>query len=68
VARDLQRWGTFDRETGEVQVHEEQEAEDVDLLDLAAVHTFLNSGAVYVVDAGNVPGDAPVAALLHYER
>jgi hypothetical protein len=68
VARDFRRWGTFDRETGEVRVHEEQQAEDVDLLDLAAIHTFLNSGAVYVVDAGNVPGDAPVAALLHYSR
>lgn len=66
VARGLQQWGTFDRETNEVRTHEEQQPEDIDLLDLAAVHTFLNSGAVYVVDAGNVPSDAPMAALLRY--
>ncbi|MGD1992355.1 MAG: hypothetical protein PVI59_04095 [Anaerolineae bacterium] len=66
VARDLQRWGVFDSETGEVRVHEEHQPEDVDLLDLAAIHTFLNSGAVYVLDRENVPGDAPIAALLRY--
>ena len=66
VARDLQRWGVFNREANEIRTHQEQEPEDIDLLDLSAVHTFLNSGAVYVVDVGTVPADGPVVALLRY--
>jgi hypothetical protein len=33
-------------------------AEDEDLLDLAALHTLLNSGTVYAVEPEQVPGVA----------
>ena len=37
-----------------------------DLLDCAALYTFLNSGMVYAVPADHVPAAAPLAAVLRY--
>ncbi|MCG6134935.1 MAG: hypothetical protein MET45_09760 [Nostoc sp. LLA-1] len=61
-----QKWGHFDPETGRVEVHPQQEAGDEDLMDLAAVHTLLNGGTVYAVEPEQVPGAAPLAAVLRY--
>lgn len=66
VPLDLQRWGTFDATTNKLDIHDEMQPEDVELLDLAAVHTLINGGTVYAVDSGHVPGDGPLAALLRY--
>jgi hypothetical protein len=66
VPVDLQRWGTFDASSNRVDIHEEMQPGDVELLDLAAVHTLINGGTVYAVDSGHVPGDGPLAALLRY--
>ena len=66
VPLDVQRWGTFDASAGTIDIHEEMQPGDVDLLDLAAVHTLINGGTVYAVDSGHVPGDGPLAALLRY--
>jgi hypothetical protein len=66
VPLDVQEWGTFDASAGTVDVHEEMQPGDVDLLDLAAVHTLINGGTVYAVDSGHVPGEGPLAALLRY--
>ncbi|MGC9529110.1 MAG: hypothetical protein ACP5G2_00605 [Candidatus Bipolaricaulaceae bacterium] len=66
VALGRQRWGQFDPQTGRVSLHEEAQADDQDLLDLAAVRTLLSGGRVYVVDPEEVPGGGPVAALLRY--
>jgi hypothetical protein len=38
----------------------------MDLLDRAAVQTFLNSGTVYVTDVGQIPGNGEIAALYRY--
>jgi hypothetical protein len=64
VGRQL--WGTFDPETGEVQLHDEPEPNDQDLLDVAAVQTLLNGGGVYAVEADDMPADASVAAVFRY--
>lgn len=66
VACDVQQWGTFDAETQHVQVTQEAAPEHEDLLDCAALHTFLNSGAVYAVPQEQVPDAAPLAAVLRY--
>lgn len=50
-----QQWGTFDHATGDVRLHSEPGPGLQDLLDVAAIRTFLNSGTVYAVDAGAVP-------------
>ncbi len=66
VADGIQHWGRLDPDSGEVQQHAERGAQDVDLLDLAAVHTLLNGGTVYVIAAEEMPEKAPLAAILRY--
>lgn len=66
VALGVHVWGAFDPDENAVAVHEEAEPGDADLLDLAAVHTLLNSGTTYAVDADQVPGESPAAALFRY--
>lgn len=62
----VQIWGTVDPDTGEVEVHQERRPGDEDLLDRAAVATMFTSGTVHTVDASDVPGPGPAAALLRY--
>jgi hypothetical protein len=66
VAVRLRRWGAFDPGTDEVQLHEEAGPGDEDLLDFAAVQTFLNGGTVYAIEPQKVPGEVPLAAVFHY--
>jgi len=67
VTPEEQCWGAFTPDTGTVETHEERQAGDEDLLDVAAVQTMLNKGTVYVVDREDVPGDGPLAAIFRYE-
>ena len=63
-------WGSYDAgDKREIKLQEEQEAQrngNEDLLDLAAVQTYLNGGKVFAVDQQEVPegyaagGDLPV--------
>jgi hypothetical protein len=57
------KWGKFDAATGKVEVHERAEANDEDLLNLAAVHTLAHRGHVYAVAPNDVPGGGLIAAL-----
>jgi hypothetical protein len=66
VAAHEQRWGTFDAETGQVELHDEQQPTDRDLLSVAAVHTMLNEGWLFVVDREELPDEAPLAAVFRY--
>ena len=66
VAVGVQVWGSFDADTNAIDIHEHKETGDEDLLDLAAVRTRLNGGAVYAVEPGKVPGHAPLAAVFRY--
>ncbi len=66
VARGVQMWGVYREHSQNVHVHPTQQPGDPDLLDLAAVQTFANGGAVYVVEQGRVPGGQDWAAILRY--
>lgn len=59
-------WGTYDPDTNEVELDKGAANGKVDLLDLAAVHTILNGGAVYTVQPEDMPADEPIAALYRY--
>ncbi|WP_242040415.1 baeRF7 domain-containing protein [Anabaena subtropica] len=61
-----QIWSTFDPDTLAVDLHPEQQPEDGDLLDLAAIHTLLNGGTVYAVEPEKMPNDEPIAAIFRY--
>jgi hypothetical protein len=66
VAAGRQIWGRFNPETQEVTVNQEQKAGDRDLLNLAAIHTFLHGGSVYAVEPADVPGGGLAAAVFRY--
>jgi hypothetical protein len=69
VARGVRLWGTYDVEKREVRLQAEQNVHrngSEDLLDLAAVQTFLNSGKVYAVPRQDVPGGQAMAAIFRY--
>lgn len=66
VAAGTQQWGIFTPETRDVQIHRETEEQDEDLLDFAAVHTFINGGTVYVVAPDAIPGGQHAAAVFRY--
>jgi len=66
VATDEERWGTFDAESGEVDVHDRQEPGDRDLLSVAALHTMLNGGWVFLVASEELPGARSMAAVFRW--
>jgi len=66
VAVGVQRWGYYDPETRAVHLHPEFEPGDEDLLDFAAVHTFLNGGSVYAMKPEEMPDEALLSAQFRY--
>jgi hypothetical protein len=66
VATGVQRWGSFDPDTDAVEWHDKARRGDDDLLDFAAIQTFLNGGTVYAVEPENVPDDRHLAAIFRY--
>ena len=66
VAAGIQHWGFYDPETRSVHLHEDAGPGDEDLLDFAALHTFLNRGTVYVLKPEDMPDSGAVAAVLRY--
>jgi hypothetical protein len=65
VDRSSHRWGTFDPATGNVDLHAAPQPGDDELLDLSAVQTLLNRGAVFAVPAEQVPSP-PISAVFRY--
>ncbi|MDR4508664.1 MAG: hypothetical protein MRJ65_10595 [Candidatus Brocadiaceae bacterium] len=66
VAIGIQQWGTFDPKRNVVCLHAKAEPHDEDLLDFAAVHTFVNGGTIYAVNLERMPNTEPIAALYRY--
>jgi hypothetical protein len=66
VIAGMERWGTYGRETGEIHLHRKPRPGDEDLFDVAAVHTFLNRGTVFMVEPEKMPGGAGLAAIFRY--
>jgi hypothetical protein len=60
----VQLWGTFDPRSNSLRLKKENHGSG-DLLDFAAVHTFLNGGTVYAVEPAELP-DEPLAAVFRY--
>ena len=66
VARDAERWGTFNGDKGHLELHDAHHAGNQDLLDLAAVETMVNEGWLFVVDEAQIPAQGPAAAVLRW--
>lgn len=61
------RWGRFDPQNNEVELHETMEPGDEDLLNHAAVHAYLNGATVHALKPENMPGGRSVAATFRYK-
>lgn len=66
LAQGQVQWGTYDPATGAVHEHDQQEPEDEDLLDRAALHVLLTGGAVFSLPPDQMPVAGPLAASLRY--
>ncbi|MFW6219159.1 MAG: hypothetical protein ACOC3S_03475 [Bacteroidota bacterium] len=67
VRDDINIWGRYNMETGKVELHEEKNAGNACLLNLAAVHTMLNGGKVYNLPIDDLPEkNTNVNALLRF--
>lgn len=66
VARGVRQWGRFDPASRQIDRHPDQRADSEDLLDRAAVETFVNSGTVHAVEPEEVPEGGPAAAIFRY--
>lgn len=64
---DAHCWGRYDAEANTVELHEEQEVGDEDLLNVAAVQTYLNGGTVHALRPEHMPTRGQlVAATFRY--
>lgn len=61
-----QAWGRYDPNKNTLQQHAEFQPGDQDLLNLAAVHTLINGGEVYVLERTLMPGESTLAAVFRY--
>jgi hypothetical protein len=66
VATDRQQWGTFDPQTQAVDLHPESAAHNEDLLDRAAIETYLKGGQVYALPSHELPDGAELAAICRF--
>src|SRR5918995_5221942 len=64
AASGTQRWGVFDPDTGQVNLHQRPEGED--LLEFAALQTVLHHGTVYVTKPENMPDDTDAVSVFRY--
>ena len=62
----VQKWGHFDPDSMELEMHNDAQPGDEDLLNAAAIQTIFHGGTVYAVEPGKVPDDTPVAAVFRY--
>lgn len=66
VAVGLQQWGAFDPDSDKVYLRRKAEPGDEDMLDFAAIQTFLNGGDVYALNPEKVPDNVTMAAVFRY--
>ncbi|HKH47494.1 MAG TPA: hypothetical protein VKM72_22785 [Thermoanaerobaculia bacterium] len=69
TARGVRIWGTYDPESREIRLEKEQERQSngsEDLIDRAAIQTYLHGGKVFAVDQQEVPQGYAAAAIFRY--
>ena len=62
----VQKWGNFDPDSMELEMHNEAQPGDEDLLNAAAIQTIFHGGTVYAIEPEKVPDELPVAAVFRY--
>jgi hypothetical protein len=59
-------WGRFDSATRQLVVHDQPQAGDEDLINVAAVMAYLRGSKIYTLAADEMNGHSPVAAVYRY--
>jgi hypothetical protein len=59
-------WGTYDPDSGDVAIHLQREPGSKDLLDQAALDTFMNRGCVVTLKPEEMPDEGALAAIFRY--
>jgi hypothetical protein len=62
----VQKWGYFDPEAMELEVHKDAQAGDEDLLNAAAIQTIFHGGTVYALEPQEMPDEVSIAAVFRY--
>jgi hypothetical protein len=60
------QWGEYFPDSGLVQLHGVRQPGDDDLLEVAAIETACHGGTVFTLEADELSGDSPVAAIFRY--
>ncbi len=67
VKKGVKMWGIYDRENDSIQIRDKGAANNTCLLNLAAMHTLLNKGKVYLTEGDDMPEPSSrLNALLRY--
>jgi len=66
IAAGSRNGGTFNRESGTVDLHRKPGAEDEDLLEIAAIQTYLNGGSVFILPPKKMPEPKALVAVFRY--
>ncbi|MGJ3250466.1 MAG: hypothetical protein ACFE0J_04955 [Elainellaceae cyanobacterium] len=67
VADGAYQWGNFSPQERTVEMHADESPGANDLLNMAAIYTFINGGTVYAVHPDHMPvADAAAAAIFRY--
>ncbi|MBD1874901.1 hypothetical protein H6F75_15550 [Nodosilinea sp. FACHB-131] len=62
----VQKWGHFDPEAMELEIHNDAQPGDEDLLNAAAIQTIFHGGTVYAVEPQEMPDEVSIAAVFRY--
>ncbi|MDZ4165803.1 MAG: hypothetical protein U1C55_11815, partial [Smithellaceae bacterium] len=66
IARNTRQWGFFNPADDAIRLMNSREPGSEDLVDFAAVHTYLANGSVFVLAREEMPDDKPLAAVFRY--
>jgi hypothetical protein len=66
ISEDCEIWGNYDLEANRVEIHPERRPDSEDLLNTAALYTFINNGSVYLLAEDQTPDQNCLAAVFRY--
>ncbi len=66
IAAGSRNSGTFNRESGTVELNQKPETDDEDLLEIAAIQTYLNGGSVFIMPSEKMPEPKDLIAVFRY--
>ncbi|TSD65008.1 hypothetical protein FFF34_014035 [Inquilinus sp. KBS0705] len=66
ICKDEHIWGKFNADDNKLEIHPQKTEGDECLINKAAAQTYLNGGAVYLLDKEKMPKESTIAAFMRY--